>query len=117
MEAGHLKPVFARREGGPGAGRPAKRYEVAPETETVLLTASGRTLAEHARRALDELGRARLATAGQVQELRGSLAIGCFDSAGHYLIPAVLASLYCDSALAARTVEPTRAHPDSILRR
>jgi len=32
---GHLKPVFARREGGPGAGRPAKRYEVAPETETL----------------------------------------------------------------------------------
>jgi predicted ArsR family transcriptional regulator len=33
VERGHLRPVFARREGGPGAGRPAKRYEVVPETE------------------------------------------------------------------------------------
>jgi predicted ArsR family transcriptional regulator len=34
-ETGHLRPVFARREGGPGAGRPAKRYEVVPETEAL----------------------------------------------------------------------------------
>jgi len=34
VDRGHLRPVFPRREGGPGAGRPAKRYEVAPETET-----------------------------------------------------------------------------------
>jgi predicted ArsR family transcriptional regulator len=32
-ETGHLNATFAKREGGPGAGRPAKRYEVAPETE------------------------------------------------------------------------------------
>ena len=35
VERGHLRPVFARREGGPGAGRPAKRYEVVPETEAL----------------------------------------------------------------------------------
>ena len=33
--AGHLRPVYARRRGGPGAGRPAKRYAVAPETEAL----------------------------------------------------------------------------------
>jgi predicted ArsR family transcriptional regulator len=33
VDRGHLRPVFARRKGGPGAGRPAKRYEVVPETE------------------------------------------------------------------------------------
>jgi predicted ArsR family transcriptional regulator len=35
VRSGHLRPVFARREGGPGAGRPAKRYEVLPETESM----------------------------------------------------------------------------------
>ena len=35
VETGHLRPVFARREGGPGAGRPPKRYEVVPETEAL----------------------------------------------------------------------------------
>src|SRR5919108_2037784 len=35
VQSGHLRPLFARREGGPGAGRPAKRYAVAPETETL----------------------------------------------------------------------------------
>jgi predicted ArsR family transcriptional regulator len=34
-ESGHLHPVFAKRLGGPGAGRPAKRYEVVPETEAL----------------------------------------------------------------------------------
>ena len=33
VDRGHLRPVFARRKGGPGAGRPPKRYEVLPETE------------------------------------------------------------------------------------
>ena len=35
LESGHLAPVYAKREGGPGAGRPAKRYAVAPETEAL----------------------------------------------------------------------------------
>lgn len=35
VQRGHLRPVFARRKGGPGAGRPAKRYEVVPETEAL----------------------------------------------------------------------------------
>lgn len=35
VESGHLKPVFTKRTGGPGAGRPPKRYEVVPETEVV----------------------------------------------------------------------------------
>jgi predicted ArsR family transcriptional regulator len=35
VESGHLRPVFAKRVGGPGAGRPPKRYEVVPETEVV----------------------------------------------------------------------------------
>lgn len=34
-DSGHLRPYFARREGGPGAGRPVKRYEVVPETEAL----------------------------------------------------------------------------------
>jgi predicted ArsR family transcriptional regulator len=34
-ESGHLVPVFARRKGGRGAGRPAKKYTVAPETEAL----------------------------------------------------------------------------------
>jgi predicted ArsR family transcriptional regulator len=34
-ESGHLRAVFAKRQGGPGAGRPAKRYEVVPETEAL----------------------------------------------------------------------------------
>lgn len=34
-EIGHLRPLFAKRAGGPGAGRPAKRYEVVPETEAL----------------------------------------------------------------------------------
>ena len=33
VDSAHLRPVFANRKGGPGAGRPAKRYAVAPETE------------------------------------------------------------------------------------
>jgi predicted ArsR family transcriptional regulator len=35
VEIGLVKPLFAKREGGPGAGRPAKRYEVVPETDVV----------------------------------------------------------------------------------
>jgi len=35
VESGHLTPVFAGRQGGPGAGRPAKTYAVVPETETL----------------------------------------------------------------------------------
>ena len=35
VETGHLRPVFSKRRGGPGAGRPAKRYEVVPETEAL----------------------------------------------------------------------------------
>jgi predicted ArsR family transcriptional regulator len=37
VSAGFLRVVFARRTGrvGPGAGRPAKVYEVAPETRTI----------------------------------------------------------------------------------
>jgi predicted ArsR family transcriptional regulator len=35
VEAGLLRPLFAKREGGPGAGRPPKRYGVVPETEVV----------------------------------------------------------------------------------
>jgi predicted ArsR family transcriptional regulator len=33
--SGHLRPVFSKRVGGPGSGRPAKRYEVVPETEAL----------------------------------------------------------------------------------
>lgn len=35
VRTGHLRPVFAKREGGRGAGRPAKRYELVPETEVL----------------------------------------------------------------------------------
>jgi predicted ArsR family transcriptional regulator len=34
-EIGHLRPVFAKRRGGRGAGRPAKRYELVSETEVL----------------------------------------------------------------------------------
>ena len=59
---GHLKPVFARREGGPGAGRPAKRYEVAPETET--LEFPRRRYVELLRLMLDTVPAARLTEIG-----------------------------------------------------
>ena len=62
VEAGHLKPVFARREGGPGAGRPAKRYEVAPETET--LEFPRRRYVELLRLMLDTVPAARLPEIG-----------------------------------------------------
>ena len=35
VRTGHLRPVFAKRQGGRGAGRPAKRYELVPETEVL----------------------------------------------------------------------------------
>jgi predicted ArsR family transcriptional regulator len=35
VQTGHLRALFEKREGGPGAGRPAKRYAVAPESETL----------------------------------------------------------------------------------
>jgi predicted ArsR family transcriptional regulator len=61
VDRGHLRPVFHRRQGGPGAGRPPKRYEVAPETETL----------EFPRRRYVELLRLALesAPAGRLQEI------------------------------------------------
>jgi predicted ArsR family transcriptional regulator len=55
VENGHLRASFAKRRGGPGAGRPAKRYEVVPETEALadrlqeIGEAYGRELAREAR--------------------------------------------------------------------
>jgi predicted ArsR family transcriptional regulator len=62
VENGHLKPVFARREGGPGAGRPAKRYEVVPETDT--LEFPRRRYVELLRLMVDALSAPRLAEIG-----------------------------------------------------
>jgi predicted ArsR family transcriptional regulator len=58
VEGGHLKPVFAKREGGPGAGRPAKTYEALPETE--VLEFPRRRYVELLRLALGSLPEERL---------------------------------------------------------
>ena len=62
VETGHLRPVFARRKGGPGAGRPAKRYEVVPETEALEFPA--RRYVELLRLALGPLPSERLEEIG-----------------------------------------------------
>jgi predicted ArsR family transcriptional regulator len=62
VESGHLKPLFAKREGGPGAGRPAKRYEVVPETEVVEFPR--RRYVELLRLAIESMPRERLDDVG-----------------------------------------------------
>lgn len=60
----------------------------------VALTPAGRTLLVHAQHVLDEVREARLALRGAAGCLRGPLTIGCFDGAGVYFIPKVLAVLH-----------------------
>lgn len=60
----------------------------------VALTPAGRTLLVHAQRVLDEVRVARLALRGAAGCLQGQLTLGCFDGAGVYLIPKVLAALH-----------------------
>lgn len=59
---GHLRPVFAKRQGGPGAGRPAKRYELVPETE--VLEFPRRRYVELLRLTLESLPEERLEEIG-----------------------------------------------------
>jgi predicted ArsR family transcriptional regulator len=62
VESGHLRAVFEKREGGPGAGRPGKRYAVAPETET--LEFPRRRYVELLRLTLDAVPAERFGTVG-----------------------------------------------------
>jgi predicted ArsR family transcriptional regulator len=62
VESGHLRPVFTKRQGGPGAGRPAKRYAVVPETEA--LEFPRRRYVELLRLALESAPAERLAEIG-----------------------------------------------------
>jgi predicted ArsR family transcriptional regulator len=62
VESGHLVPVFAKRVGGRGAGRPGKTYAVAPETET--LEFPRRRYVELLRLMLDTVPAARLTEIG-----------------------------------------------------
>jgi predicted ArsR family transcriptional regulator len=62
VESGHLAPVYAKRRGGPGAGRPAKRYGVVPETE--LLEFPRRRYVELLRLSLESAPAERLTEIG-----------------------------------------------------
>jgi predicted ArsR family transcriptional regulator len=59
---GHVRPVFAKRKGGRGAGRPAKRYELVPETE--VLEFPRRRYVELLRLALESVPEERLEEIG-----------------------------------------------------